>query len=163
MTFAEKFLVLRKSENLSQEEIAEKLNVSRQAISRWEMGTAMPDAQNLLQISKIFKVSIDFLLNNELAENVKTSANNAVVTDKKRKAKPLYFVVAYIIGFLLFPTIFTSATAGKFVIVNIIKDLSDPGMVGLQAIGMILMYSRIYLWAVIIFALVCYICRKSKK
>lgn len=65
MTFAEKFLQLRKREGYSQEELANKLDVSRQAISRWEMGTAVPDSINLLHISKIFKVSTDYLLNDD--------------------------------------------------------------------------------------------------
>ena len=65
MTFAEKFLQLRKREGYSQEELANKLGVSRQAISRWEMGTAVPDLSNLLHISKIFNVSTDYLLNDD--------------------------------------------------------------------------------------------------
>ena len=54
MTFAEKFLKLRNQASLSQEDTAEKLGVSRQAISRWEQGTALPDAFNLSIISKVF-------------------------------------------------------------------------------------------------------------
>ena len=88
MTFAEKFLTLRKSENMSQEEIAEKLNVSRQAISRWEMGTAMPDAQNPLQISRLFKVSIDYLLNEEISERINTVVNVETQAVTKRTLKP---------------------------------------------------------------------------
>ena len=65
MTFAEKLLQLRKREGYSQEELAHKLEVSRQAISRWEMGSAVPDSINLLHISKIFKVSTDYLLNDD--------------------------------------------------------------------------------------------------
>ena len=49
----------------SQEDLAERLNVSRQAISRWENGTALPDAQNILQISKLFNVTTDYLLNDD--------------------------------------------------------------------------------------------------
>ena len=52
MNFAEKLLHLRKREGLSQEDLAAHLEVSRQAVSRWEMGTALPDAPNLLRISK---------------------------------------------------------------------------------------------------------------
>ncbi|MBQ2651442.1 MAG: helix-turn-helix transcriptional regulator [Clostridia bacterium] len=48
MTFSEKLLTLRRDASLSQEKLAEALNVSRQAVSRWEQGTAMPDAQYLL-------------------------------------------------------------------------------------------------------------------
>ena len=65
MTFAEKLLQLRKREGYSQEELANKLDVSRQAISRWEMGTAVPDSINLLHISKVFQVSTDYLLNDD--------------------------------------------------------------------------------------------------
>ena len=65
MTFAEKLLQLRKREGYTQEELADRLEVSRQAISRWEMGTAVPDSSNLLQISKLFKVSADYLLNDD--------------------------------------------------------------------------------------------------
>lgn len=65
MKLAEKILTLRKQKGLSQEELAEKLNVSRQAVSRWEMGTALPDASNILQLSKLFEVSTDYLLNED--------------------------------------------------------------------------------------------------
>ena len=65
MTFAEKLVQLRKREGYTQEEVADRLEVSRQAISRWEMGTAVPDSSNLLQISKLFKVSADYLLNDD--------------------------------------------------------------------------------------------------
>lgn len=56
---------LRKSNNLTQEELAEKLNVSRQAITKWESGLGTPDISNLEAIAKLFGVSIDELLNNE--------------------------------------------------------------------------------------------------
>lgn len=62
MHFAEKLLRLRKREGLSQEELAQYLNVSRQAVSRWEQGTAMPDAGNLLKLKQRFRVSVDWLL-----------------------------------------------------------------------------------------------------
>ena len=65
MKFADKILNLRKSRGMSQEELAEQLNVSRQAISRWEMGTAQPDVQNVLQISKLFGVTTDYLLHDD--------------------------------------------------------------------------------------------------
>ena len=63
MKLPDKIIKHRKSHGWSQEEFAEKLNVSRQAISRWENGAASPDAQNILQISKLFGVSADYLLN----------------------------------------------------------------------------------------------------
>ena len=65
MTCAEKLLQLRKREGYSQEELADKLGVSRQAISRWEIGTTMPDANNILRLSKLFGVTTDYLLNED--------------------------------------------------------------------------------------------------
>lgn len=63
MKLSEKIIMLRKQKGLSQEELAECLNVSRQTISRWELDTALPDATNLVQLSKLFEVSTDYLLN----------------------------------------------------------------------------------------------------
>lgn len=65
MRLSDKIVKLRKTNGLSQEELAEKLNVSRQAISRWEGATAQPDATNILQLSKLFGVTTDYLLNDE--------------------------------------------------------------------------------------------------
>lgn len=72
MNFSQKFLELRKNSGLSQEEAADKLGVSRQAISRWEQGTAYPDSFNLLQISKLFGVSADYLIDDERKSDEKT-------------------------------------------------------------------------------------------
>ena len=63
MDLRNKILELRKKSGLSLEEMAEKLNVSRQTISRWEVGTAQPDAGNLRQLSLLFGVTADYLLN----------------------------------------------------------------------------------------------------
>lgn len=65
MKLSDKIIRLRKSNSWSQEDLAEKLNVSRQAISRWEGATAQPDAANILQLSKLFGVTTDYLLNDE--------------------------------------------------------------------------------------------------
>lgn len=64
MKLSGKIIGLRKSNGMLQEDLAEKLNISRQAISRWESGTAMPDASNILQLSKLFGVTTDYLLKN---------------------------------------------------------------------------------------------------
>ena len=65
MKFEEKLSILRKKNGLSQEDLADKLGVSRQAISRWELGSTLPDAPNLLKLSDLFSVSIDYLLHDE--------------------------------------------------------------------------------------------------
>lgn len=66
MQFRDKLFKLRKNAGLTQAELAEAINVSRQAISKWEMGTAVPDVANMLALSKTFNVSIDYLVNDEM-------------------------------------------------------------------------------------------------
>ena len=68
MTFAEKLKELRKHAGLSQEKLAEKLGVSRQAITKWEGGSGVPDIDNIMAISKLFDVSMDELFSNEKIE-----------------------------------------------------------------------------------------------
>lgn len=85
MTFAEKFYSLRKEAGLSQEECAENIGVSRQAISRWEMGTATPDMQNLLAISKLFSVSTDYLIRDDIdnrSADTETSSSDYLIPDE---------------------------------------------------------------------------------
>ncbi len=65
MNLAEKMITLRKQQGLSQEQLAERLNVSRQTISRWENGTVSPDAYNVVEISEVFGVTSDYLLNDD--------------------------------------------------------------------------------------------------
>ena len=66
MTFKEKLQTLRKSKGMSQEQLAACVNVSRQAISKWELGESMPDTNNVIQLSNLFNVSIDYLLKDVL-------------------------------------------------------------------------------------------------
>ena len=61
MNVSEKIRTLRKSKGMSQEELAGQDNISRQAVSRWENGTALPDADNIVQLSKLFGVTTDYL------------------------------------------------------------------------------------------------------
>ena len=60
-----KLALLRKQHGLTQLELAEKLNVSRQAISRWEVGAAVPSTENLKTLSVLYGVSVDDILNGE--------------------------------------------------------------------------------------------------
>lgn len=65
MNFSEKLQILRKSKGLTQETLAEKLNVSRPAVAKWESGQAYPDISNLIQISDIMNVTIDYLVRDQ--------------------------------------------------------------------------------------------------
>lgn len=72
MTFAEKLKSIRKQAGMSQEQLAEKLGVSRQAITKWETDAGIPDIQNLMAISTLFDISIDEMLSNKKGVNKKT-------------------------------------------------------------------------------------------
>lgn len=65
MTFAEKLRSIRKQAGMSQEQLAEKLGVSRQAVTKWETAAGIPDIENIMAISVLFCISIDELLSNE--------------------------------------------------------------------------------------------------
>lgn len=65
MIFADKLIELRKRNGMSQEDLANQLNVTRQAISKWESAQSMPDSSNIAQMSKLFGVSEDTLLNDD--------------------------------------------------------------------------------------------------
>lgn len=66
MILAEKIMVLRKKKGWSQEELAEKLGISRQSISKWESGASVPDIDKILTLGHLFGVSTDYLLKDEM-------------------------------------------------------------------------------------------------
>ena len=75
MILADKIIILRKKNGLSQEELAEKLGVSRQAVSKWEGAQTIPDLERILQMAKLFGVTTDYLLKDEI-ENEEFSNDN---------------------------------------------------------------------------------------
>ncbi|MCC8196274.1 MAG: helix-turn-helix domain-containing protein [Ruminococcus sp.] len=68
MILSEKLLALRTKAGLSQEDLAEKLDVSRQSVSKWESGSSIPEIDKILKISEIYGVSTDYLLKDEVEE-----------------------------------------------------------------------------------------------
>lgn len=120
MKFEEKLIVLRKKSGMSQEELADQLGVSRQAISRWELGATLPDAPNLLKLSDLFGVSIDYLLHDEYeAEGDLPPVKEMLreMTTEEQKSRKLYLVatIAFVIA------------AASFLIAAI--DLMNPTLV----------------------------------
>lgn len=75
MEFKDKIQEIRKANNMSQERLAEKLNISRQAVSKWESGEGYPDTDNLVALGELFKISIDRLLKDDncVATVIKTN------------------------------------------------------------------------------------------
>ena len=75
MTLSEKLYSLRRKQGLSQEGLAEKLDCSRQVISKWENGTTTPDAEMLQKYSELFCVSIDYLVKEDIDDPASTHQN----------------------------------------------------------------------------------------
>lgn len=81
MTFGEKLRDSRKKAGLSQEELAEKLNVSRQAITKWETDNGIPDISNLMSISNLFSISVDDFISEEKTAQVVKSRLYESITE----------------------------------------------------------------------------------
>lgn len=117
MTFGEKLLFLRRQSGLSQEQIAEKLNVSRQAVSRWEAGS-IPDMENVVKISGFFDCSLDYLMNDsieKLPEKVTKAPNYDVV--ERRRIQPE--TVCLMVGLAALAVVLIFWIVSKFVDVGI--------------------------------------------
>ena len=116
MKLQDKIFMLRIRNEWSQEELAEKMNVSRQAISRWENGTALPDAQNILQLSKLFNVTTDYLLNDEYESDGDIPAVQSAkketeeLISKKRMFHLIAAVASSIAAFCAIMAVVTSMT-----------------------------------------------------
>ncbi|MBR2353851.1 MAG: helix-turn-helix transcriptional regulator, partial [Clostridia bacterium] len=65
MLLSEKIIMIRRMNNLTQENFAEELGVSRQAVSKWENGTSIPDVQLLLRISDLYNFTLDQLIRDD--------------------------------------------------------------------------------------------------
>ena len=95
MTIGEKLQQLRKDNNYTQEELADIMGVSRQSISKWESDVAFPETEKLITLSKLYQCSIDYLLNEDSEEKVKSRGRSKYNTKKL----PLIIMT---LGFFLF-------------------------------------------------------------
>ena len=84
MILADKITALRKQNGWSQEELAEKMDISRQSVSKWESGTSIPDLDKVIRLSGIFGVSTDYLLKDEIEELTPEDAAEVVEEKKVR-------------------------------------------------------------------------------
>ena len=118
---------LRKSKKISQEDLAEKVEVTRQTISNWELGSTSPNPKQLILLSKALCVSVDELLGNEITQNnnlaeqeIDSKENNATVTKSNK------FAI-----FILFIDIFMSFIWGIASIVCLIENMIIMAIVNL--------------------------------
>ena len=87
MTFSEKLTILRKRRGLSQEQLAEMLDVSRQSVSKWEAQQALPETSKIIMISEIFNVSIDLLLKDE--QTIEIEETTKIILELTKKTEEL--------------------------------------------------------------------------
>ena len=99
MTIGEKITKIRKEQNLTQEQFAQLMDVSRQSVSKWELNTAYPDTEKLIKMCKLFNCSLDYLLKEEI-EN--TDANINTESERAIQQK----LQACILTYLSFPPLF---------------------------------------------------------
>lgn len=113
MEFNNKLYELRKQKGFSQEELANRLNVSRQTISKWEVGESTPDMENLVAISELFEISLDELVLDKVPEEADTSAQvvksefysdikeNVLTDENRKKAKKGLKIAAIVLGIIV--------------------------------------------------------------
>lgn len=83
MILADKIIRLRKKNGWSQEELADKMNVSRQAVSKWESAQTIPDLEKILQLGTLFGVTTDYLLKDEIEDEEFSNDNSSDTNVKK--------------------------------------------------------------------------------
>jgi len=93
MKFEQKLINLRKQKSMSQEELAEHLNVTRQTISKWELGQSKPDMDKLLEISRLFDISVETLTN----ETVSIGKEKVISKTKKKERKWILYVLIIVL------------------------------------------------------------------
>lgn len=96
MELSEKLYQLRKKSGLSQEKLAEQLDVSRQAISKWESGYSIPESDKLIAISKFFQVSLDYLVKDDV-ESADIPKEEMQAVDNTKGVLGLIFCIGGII------------------------------------------------------------------
>ena len=110
MEFHNKLYNLRKKKGLSQEELANRLNVSRQTISKWEVGDSTPDMEKLIAISDLFEISLDELVMDKVPTQMRETSSKSeiaselkekILTDEnKKKTKKVFKIAAIIFGII---------------------------------------------------------------
>ena len=104
MTIGNRIISLRKAQQFSQEEIADKIGVSRQSVSTWETDACAPDAYNLIALAKVLNTSVEYIVTG------KTTVDTEPQTDKK----PVDAKNLAILGFILLAGGFIMAIIGMF-------------------------------------------------
>ena len=127
MKFNEKLIELRKKQGLSQEELGYKLNVTRQTVSKWELGQTTPEMDKLVELSKIFNVSVDELTNDsEITTNMNPIIEDKPIQDKKPKDKKVLIIIVTLLIVVIVGIVGNAATT--FMAVNKFDEITNQGV-----------------------------------
>ena len=129
---AERLQKLRKEHGYSQEQLADELNVSRQAVSKWERGEASPDTDNLIALARLYNISVDGLLFEKPAEVVESIPAETVEVPDKEQVKVTRRYHNSVAGLVAGLTVFLSLIA--YILMGCIWDLWHPGWIVFFAI-----------------------------
>ena len=102
MKFSEKLMNLRKSKGWSQDEFAQKINVTRQTVSKWELDQTVPDMNKLMEMSKLFEITLDELVNNIETSNSETTYKESPAEKNNRKIALKILIIGIIISCIIF-------------------------------------------------------------
>lgn len=105
MKFKEKLSFLRKQRGMTQLELAERLGISRQAVSRWEQGMSEPSTENLVSIGKLFDIPVDSLVNENVQLHEESTVQVAVAEEKGADEKHRKYDILKMIGIVIFAII----------------------------------------------------------
>lgn len=133
MNLSKKVFELRKAQGLSQEQLAEKLGVSRQSVSKWESGDSVPELERIVEMGKVFNVTTDYLLKEsevdeltirtEMLEQQQQALLSKARTAEIRRYRILSCTVIYLITFAMF-LIF------RFSLFEFHEQIGLPGITG---------------------------------
>ena len=129
MTMGEKLAKLRREHNLTQEQFAELLMVSRQSVSKWELNTTYPDTEKLIRISKLFDCSLDYLLKDEIEQ---MDINVVQANEEARYIK----LRAGVLTYLSFPPIF-GWIVGVYSLKFQKENMKSKTQIGLTIVGIL--------------------------
>ena len=127
MKFNEKLIELRKREGLSQEELGYKIDVTRQTGSKWELGETTPEMAKLIELSKMFNVSVDELINDsEITTNVNPIIEDKPIQDKKPRNNKVLIIIVTLLVVVIVGIIGKVATS--FIATNKFDENTNQGV-----------------------------------
>ena len=139
MKLGEKLRQLRNNKFMSQEKFAEEMNVSRQAVSKWELNQSLPEMDKLIEISDYFNVTLDYLVKNEEINDFKETSNGNLSNQKSLHEKKDLNIFSFDMMIMLIPVVLalsaiTLMNMGNFLSGSVLAVVSCVIIVGVNIV-----------------------------